>query len=353
MSIRYWFLAATLALAGGSMARAADAGGNSLLAQYHSVSSTEAKTKALAWLKGLKDDEATLRAFDALWANDDRTVLDLVAETLALGDAEAAKLLAGAADESALLPDGPPPATRDRSRPEFYRSNLGLAYGRTLANRGLYQESLDVLRLVRPEQVVDPAAYHFHRAVGEYNLLLADEAKQSIARLGDVADAPARYTALAAIMTEDMKQWKTGDLAWIAKRMKTIHDRLAQAHAGNQTRKHQLEVIALLNKLIEEEDPPPPPGTPGKPGKPGPPVIGPPLPPVPQPPPFPPPFPPGVPIGGPGNVDSRNLGQAAWFVKLPEVERAAVLTQIRRSLPAESRELIENYQRRIGRNEQP
>src|SRR5438876_1006093 len=64
----------------------------------------EARSQALAWLKGVgKADAKTLQQFDAVWKSD-RPVLDKVAETLCLGDEKAAKLLAEARDVNAAAP---------------------------------------------------------------------------------------------------------------------------------------------------------------------------------------------------------------------------------------------------------
>src|SRR5262245_64576725 len=62
----------------------------------------EARTQAETWLKSVKSDDATLKKFKEIW-DGDRPVIDKVASTLALGDADAAKLLAEAraADEAA------------------------------------------------------------------------------------------------------------------------------------------------------------------------------------------------------------------------------------------------------------
>src|SRR5207247_2125285 len=58
-----------------------------------------AKAQSEAWLKEVgKTDAATMKDFQALWSSD-RPVIDLVAETLTLGDPAAAKLLTEARDE--------------------------------------------------------------------------------------------------------------------------------------------------------------------------------------------------------------------------------------------------------------
>jgi hypothetical protein len=142
----------------------ADAGKNTSKEQpsfgtLRAASPEEARSQALDWLKGVgKTDATSLKAFEAIWTQD-RSVLDRVAETLTLGDADAAKLLAEARDPNQPAPLEVPAVLKDSKRPAFYRHNLGLAYAKALSNRRVYEESLDALRQVKPEKVVDPSAY--------------------------------------------------------------------------------------------------------------------------------------------------------------------------------------------------
>ena len=54
------------------------------------VNADEARSQALTWLKGVgKTDDATLKSFEEIWSAA-RPVADRVAQTLALGDADAA-----------------------------------------------------------------------------------------------------------------------------------------------------------------------------------------------------------------------------------------------------------------------
>jgi hypothetical protein len=214
----------------------------------------EARGQALAWLKGVgKSDGNTLKAFDAIWAQSERPVLDRVAETLALGDADAAKLLEEARDLSKDAPTAVPELLKDTKRPAFYRANLALAYGKALSGRRVYEETLDALKSVMPEQVVDPSAYLFHRAVSEHALLLKTEATRSIARLlDDAVDVPERYKMVSVLMALDMQSWREKDLGEIARKMDNIERRLELARGGPQTQKIQKEVVARLDELIKQ-----------------------------------------------------------------------------------------------------
>jgi hypothetical protein len=219
------------------------------------LSPEEARGKAEAWLKGVgKADVTTTKEFQAVWADESRTVVDRVADTFALGDAEARKLLADAKDPKASAPTEVPAALKD-AKDAFFRANLALAYAKALSGRRVYEESLEALKAVKAEQVCDPAAYLFHKAVAEHALMLRKEADESIVRLlDDVADAPERYKMVGVLMHYDMLTWKDKDLGWIARKMDNIERRLDLSRGGPQTQKMQKEVVMRLDELIKEKE---------------------------------------------------------------------------------------------------
>jgi len=250
---RYLCLSLTLTLACGQ----GSFGQEKKIVSFSALEATSAeaaKTQTAAWLKQIgKTDPAATKAFESIWSREDRSVLDRVADSLALGDANAAKLLQEARDETAPAPVKLPELLQDAKQPVFLRANLGLAYARALSTRRVYEESLDTLKLFQPEQVVVPSAYLFHRAVCEHAVLRKDEARRSIDRLlEDAIDAPERYKTLAGLMMLDMATWKTKDLGAIARKMENIERRLELARGGPQTQKLQKEVVARLDELIKE-----------------------------------------------------------------------------------------------------
>lgn len=260
MNLRPWIVALTCAapLLGMSpaLARAetTPAQEQPSLGTLRAPSLEKARSQALNWLKGTgKTDPATMKAFEALWSQSGRPVLDLVAETFALGNPEASKLLAEARNPLVPAPITVPDLLKNEKQPAFFRANLGLAYAKALSNRRVYEESLEVLRLVKPDQVVDPAAYFFHRAVAEHALLLKADANRSIVGvLEDVADAPERYKVVSVLMSADMKNWKDKDLGEIARKMDNIERRLDLSRGGPKTQKIQKEVVARLDELIKK-----------------------------------------------------------------------------------------------------
>jgi len=221
------------------------------------LSPEEARSQALDWLKGVgKTDATTMKAVEAIWAQD-RPVLDRVVETFALADAEAAKVLAEARDPSRPAPTEVPAVIKDTKQSSFYRHNLGLAYGKALSNRRVYEEALDAFKLVKPEKVVDPSGYLFHRAVAEHGLALKDDANRSILRLlDDAADTPDRYKMVSILMAFDMQSWKETDimtrLGSVARKMDNIERRLELARGGSKTQKIQKDAIARLDEIIKE-----------------------------------------------------------------------------------------------------
>jgi len=214
---------------------------------------TEARKQAEAWLKAVgKTDAATQAKVKKIW-DGDGTVLDKVTKTLVLGDAEAAKLLKQANDEGAPAPTGVPAAIKDAKRPAFYRANLALAYGKALALRKVYEEGLEALVSVKEEDVADPSAYLFHRAVCEHALMAKGRADRTIDRLlVDVSDAPERYRMVASLMHFDMLTWREKDLGWVARKMDNIQRRLDLQRGGKSTQKMQKEVLVRLDEMIKE-----------------------------------------------------------------------------------------------------
>lgn len=309
-----------------------------------------ARVQALDWLKAAgKNDEASQQEFNKIWsAESDRPLLDRVASTLSFGDADAAKLLNEARDADAAAPQELPAVLKDANRPAFFRANLSLAYAKALANRRVHEEALDVLRLIKPEDVVDPASYFFHRAVAEHALKLKEEASRSIISvIEDVADAPNRYKDVSVLMLYDMQNWREKDLGDIARKMEVIERRLELSRGGPKTQKIQKEVVARLDELIKQiENQAKGTASSGCPsggqqsGNGG-------------------SNNPNSPMkdsniatnGGPGNVDQKKLKNLAenWG-KLPEKERAQEMANLTRDMPPRYREVIEKYFKDLARS---
>jgi len=213
----------------------------------------EAQAQAQKWLKSAgKADAARLKKFNAIWKTD-RTIIEKVTDTLVLGSPEAAKLLKEARNATADAPIAVPAILKNKKKAAFFRANLTLAYAKALTSRKVYEEALDSFASVKPEDVVDPSAYFFHKAVCEHALMLKDNADSTIDRLlVDVVDAPERYRMVAALMHFDMLTWQEKDLGWIARKMDNIQRRLDLKRGGKKTQKMQKEVLVRLDEMIKE-----------------------------------------------------------------------------------------------------
>jgi hypothetical protein len=258
MALRFWRLPA-LAIAGACLcvgpSLAGDAPRPKEIATFGSLqapTAEAAKAQAAAWYArtGGKDQAK----FDAIWATD-RPVLDKVADTLALGNPEAAKILKEARDANGPAPEGVPGLIKDKKVDAYLRANLGLAYAKALTSRRTFEEVQATLKLVKPEDVVDPAAYFFTKAVAEYSLMARVDASAAVLRLlEDVEDAPERYRMVAALMQLDMLTWQDDDLGWVSRKMAVIADRLDINRGGDKTRKMQKEVLVRLEEMIKEKE---------------------------------------------------------------------------------------------------
>jgi hypothetical protein len=288
-------------------------------------------------------------AFNAIW-DADKPLLDRVADTLTLGDPAAAKLMAEARDPAAPAPKDVPALLRDAKAPAFYRNNLALAYAKALSGKRVYEEALDALRAAVPEQVVDPAAYYFHKAVAEHALIQKKESIHSIARLlDDVADCPERYKMVATLMFLDMQSWKDDekDLSNIAKLMDNSERRLDLSRPGPKTQEIQKKIVFRLDELIKDLENQCKNGgqcqSPGGGQQPGPGTNQ-----------------PSSPQNdsqimtnsGPGVVDQKKLQHLATnWGKLPEKERAKAMMELTKDLPPRYREVIENYFKTLARSQ--
>jgi len=304
----------------------------------------QARTQAEAWLKTTGKFDA--EAFQAIWSKAEAPVLDRVLATLEMGSPEARTILAEARNATASAPKAVPAMLKDRNQNAFLRSNLALGFARSLASARVFEESLDALKLVTVDQVVDPSSFLFHKAVAEHGLTKKDEAVATIIRLiDDVLDAPDRYKMVATIMFIDMRGWSKDekDLNNIARLMDNSGRRLDLARGGVQTQEIQKKIVFRLDELIKELENEKKSNCSGNGGncpngsKPGSGSGS---------------GPPTSPMddskiatnGGAGTVDEKKIKALAdkWG-QLPDHERAKALQDITKDLPAKFKIVVEDY----------
>lgn len=311
-------------------------------ATWQPPSVAEVRAAVDQWLAGQKLDEPVKVKIAALWAEDQlpaggADILDLLAETIALADASARDLVA-------MCRGGQPPhvlaafdVLQDDTKPPLLRNNLRLLFGRWLAQHALYDEALEQLEALQPDAVIDPAGLLFYQAVCHHRLLQKEPCLTALSRLMEnKGKIPKRFELLAGLMEADLKPLKTDSLDEVSRLMDDIERRLGLGRAGKRVRTQEDDVIAKLDKMIEElekqtQQQASSSGQGGqqstKPMEDSQPGGG----------------------SGPGEVDQRRPGVRSDWGNLPPKQREEAMQQISKGLPSHYRDVIEEYFRKMAR----
>lgn len=296
------------------------------------------------WFATQTIDDATRQKIVALWPAEESLegpdLLERVVETLALVVPTVRETVESVRETTAVGATPKVPALENSQLPPLVLNNLRLFVGQSLAQREMYDEALDMLGSLQPTDVVDPASLLFYQSIGHYRLLQKDKCLPTVAKLMEnEAAIPRRYVTLARLMDADLRPLKVDSLDEVSRLMDDIARRLDFGRAGTTVRKEEDDVIAKLDKMIEELEKQQQqqqqqgsgsgnsssPSSPKQESTPG-----------------------GV--QGPGNVDPRNIGNRAGWGNLPPKERQEVLQQISKDLPAHYREAIEEYFRKLAKD---
>jgi len=310
-------------------------------------SPAEVKAQALAWLDQQKATATVRQEAEVLWSDmsqnsNEVEVLYRLAATFALVDKNVLGLLhlCSKPKDQPLLP--PQQWLTDPATPVFVAHNMRVLYARWLVQNDLYDDALEMLADLKPTDVVAPATLLFYQSVAAHTLLQKEKGLQAIAKLMEGAeDAPRRYVALARLMEEDLKGLQDDTLDHVARRMNDVRRRLDLGHAGRKVRQVEDSIIESLDKIIKKLEEQQQQGGGGGGGGGGSPQdnirsSG--------------PAADSVPIGGkgPGQVERRNIGSGSGWGNLPPKEREEALQKLGRGFPAQFREVIEEYFRRVA-----
>ncbi len=214
------------------------------------------QSEVLQWLAKAKTDAATASAVTALWADKEAIQqsapdeqLDRVIESFALADPGTMRFL-----ESCQQSEEVQPPVFDGIRAEpFYQHCVQLYYARWLTQHRLFDEALAILEVLNPDNSIDPASLFFYRAVCQQRLLQHREALDSLSLLqNSTVGAPDRFRAVAAIMSQEISEQEAAGLPEIARVMSDVQRRLDLGRSGEKVQQQEDQVIALLDKLLEE-----------------------------------------------------------------------------------------------------
>ncbi len=285
-------------------------------------------------------DEATAAKVAALWTPDEGPLdpsqwLARTADTLALTATGAKEVVEFCRTQSAAASLPKFPVLSDEQQLPFVRNNLRLLYGQWLAQNRYYDEAIDQLSGLDPEDVVDPAALLFYQSSSLHRMPDKNGCLPLIARLLENEPViPHRYVTVARLMQADIQPLKVDSLDEVSRLMDEVQRRLEFGRAGKRVRDQEDEILAKLDKLItklEEQQQQSSssqanlaPGSPAQDSR---------------------------SMGGlaPGNVDPKSIGTNSGWGNLPPQQREEALQQIGKDLPAHYREVIEEYFRKLAR----
>lgn len=203
-------------------------------------------------------DKAVLENIGREWVIEENPltteeIFQRVIRTLTLADADAKQIIEACREAVPVATWPREVVPQTDAMAEFARQHLRLFVGRFLAQRQLYEEALEVLVVVDPKQVVDPASYFFQRAICEHQLLKKSDAMKSLGNLLDnTQNVPERYRAVALLMRHDIEQLKEASLGEVAKKMSDVERRLILGRGGEKTQKVEEEIVEALDEIIKK-----------------------------------------------------------------------------------------------------
>jgi hypothetical protein len=301
----------------------------------------EVKARAFDWLDAQKPDAAVRAKAKALWSDlpaapTEDDLLARLAKTFALADPRAAKLAAQCSQPRSPWVLPAQSWLADKGTSPFLAANLRLFYAQWLVQQSLFDEALEQLSGLTPDDVAAPAALLFYQSVVYHALLQKESGLKSIDDLLQGAQSgPQRYVALARLMQDDLKGLEADTLDHIARRMGDIRRRLDLGRAGPKVRQIEDGVVKSLDRLIKKlEEQQEQCGGGGnaqgirssRPAQNSTPAGG----------------------QGPGEVAKKAIGSSSGWGDLPARQREEAMQQLGRDFPSHYRDVIEQYFRRLA-----
>jgi hypothetical protein len=215
--------------------------------------------RTLEWVaQRVGADKVRLEEIGKLWGLADeipgaQVLFDLTIRSFALADEATQKLVDACSLQNATLlpPDAQLLEQADAGR--FYSANMSLFYGRYLAHRQMFEESLDVLNRTPIAEVVDPASLLFFKAVCQHHLLMKSEGLATIEQLlKNTEGVPVRYSTVASLMQFDLEALRDQSLDEVSRKMSDVERRLGLGRTGEKVQKKEDEIIVTLDELIKK-----------------------------------------------------------------------------------------------------
>jgi hypothetical protein len=225
---------------------------------YASPSAESVRSQALDWAAARGVDQQTQdEKLAPLWSEAvaSQELLDKLIATFAAVDPETQAFVAACDLGEAVPAPATPALLSDENADKLYRANVGLFYGRYLAQRRMYDESLAILDRIEPREVVEPGTYFFFKAVCQHQLLMAAEALATLDQLQkNTEGVPVSYQTLASLMRYDLEEYKQATLDEVSRKMRDSERRLDLGRGGQRVQKVQDEIIATLDEIIKKAE---------------------------------------------------------------------------------------------------
>jgi hypothetical protein len=317
---------------------------NSLIAAddelFAPMSAEQARAQWLDWAagQGLKD-RSLIDAIGKLWASGEdqkrpTELHKLAVRTFTLAKPAAADLVKQC--QFGILASPTSPLLEAEANDDYFSNNLLAYVGTFLTQAEFFDEALVLFEKTRPQHLVDPASYLFHKAVCEHRLLKAKEGLATLKQLlENTSDVPVRYRTVANLMKADLEKLKEKSLDEVSRMMSDVERRLKLGRGGAKVQKTEEEIVSRLDELIkklEQQQQQQSQSQSGN-GK-------------------------GIPEGAPdsiikgstapGEIDERDIGKKAGWGALPPRQQTKARNLIDRELPPHYRNAIEQYLRKLA-----
>ena len=318
------------------------------VASWERPSAEQVRSRVMKWLDGRDADDKIRGEVNRIWPADPKEngvatageLFDRTVRSFAVVDGKARRLVDRCSGPVAgsVLPDTDWLA--DARTDSFLADNLRLLYGRWLVNQSLLDEAREQLGELKPEDMVDPATLLFYQAVVHQGLLEREAGLEAVKRLLERADqGPRRYAEIGRLLKRDLETIEEDSLDHIARRMNDVGRRLELGRAGTDVRKIEDGVIESLDKMIEKVKKQQQQQEGAGQGAQN--------------------MQPSNPAGdswsaggkGPGEVTKKEIGGKANWGNLPPKQRQEALQQIGREFPAHYRDVIEQYFRKMAKED--
>ena len=240
-----------ITISDGSLLQAAD---DELFAP---MSAEQARSQSLDWAagQGLKD-RAIIDSIGKLWTASTvqqrpSELHQLAIQTFAQADPATAELLKQC--RFGMLTPPKSPLLEADNASGYFSNNLLAFVGTFLTQAEFFDEALALFEKVKPQELVDPGSFFFHKAVCEHRLLMAKEGLATLKQLlENTSDVPVRYATVAELMKTDLENLKEKSLDEVARMMSDVERRLKLGRGGARVQKTEEEIVARLDELIKK-----------------------------------------------------------------------------------------------------